>query len=56
MGLMNSDGLASETVTPELLQKLASAKVLAISLEPQGGSPTGLPTGPVLWTAALVAT
>lgn len=55
MGLMNSDGLASETVSPELLQKLASAKVLAISLEPQGGSPTGLPTGPVLWTAALVA-
>lgn len=55
MGLMNSDGLASETVSPELLQKLASAKRLAISLEPQGGSPTGLPTGPVLWTAALVA-
>lgn len=55
MGLMNSDGLASETVSPELLQKLASAKVLAISLEPQGGSPTGLPTGPVLWTAPLVA-
>ena len=38
------------------LAKPASAKVLAISLEPQGGSPTGLPTGPVLWTAALVAT
>jgi anti-sigma-K factor RskA len=56
MGLMNSAGLASEAVTPELLQKLASAKVLAISLEPQGGSPTGLPTGPVLWTAPLVAT
>ncbi|HEV7165819.1 MAG TPA: anti-sigma factor [Gammaproteobacteria bacterium] len=56
MGLMNSDGLASETVTPELLAKLAAAKGLAISLEPQGGSPTGLPTGPVLWTAAIVAT
>ena len=55
MGLMNSTGLASETVTPELLAKLAAAKGLAISLEPQGGSPTGLPTGPVLWTATLVA-
>ena len=56
MGLMNPTGLASETVSPELLAKLASAKGLAISLEPQGGSPTGQPTGQVLWTAALVAT
>ncbi len=55
MGLMNSDGLASETVSPELLAKLATAKGLAISEEPQGGSPTGLPTGPVRWTAAIVA-
>ena len=55
MGLLNPTGLASEAVSPELLQKLAASKGLAISLEPQGGSPTGLPTGPVLWTAALVA-
>jgi hypothetical protein len=26
----------------------------AVSLEPQGGSPTGLPTGPVLYTGKLV--
>ena len=55
MGLMNSSGLASETVNPELLARLAASKGIAISLEPQGGSPTGLPTGPVLWTATLVA-
>lgn len=55
MGLMNPTGAASETVSPELLRKLALAKRLAISEEPQGGSPTGLPTGPVLWTAALVS-
>lgn len=30
--------------------------VFAISLEPQGGSPTGAPTGPVLYTGRLVAT
>jgi anti-sigma-K factor RskA len=30
--------------------------VFAVSLEPQGGSPTGLPTGPVLYTGKLVAT
>ena len=30
--------------------------VFAISLEPQGGSPTGAPTGPVLYTGKLVPT
>lgn len=30
--------------------------VFAISLEPEGGSPTGAPTGPVLYTGKLVAT
>lgn len=56
MGLMNQTGEASETVSPELLARLAGAKALAISLEPQGGSPTGQPTGPVLWVAPLVNT
>jgi anti-sigma-K factor RskA len=28
----------------------------AISLEPEGGSPTGEPTGPVLWAARLIET
>ena len=56
MGLMNQTGVASETVSSELLSRLAGAKALAISLEPQGGSPTGQPTGPVLWTAPLVST
>jgi len=28
--------------------------VFAVSLEPLGGSPTGQPTGPVLWTGKLV--
>lgn len=55
MGLMNDSGLASETVSTGLLGRLAQAKALAISLEPQGGSPTGQPTGPVLWVAPLVS-
>jgi len=55
MGLMNSTGIASETVPPEMLAAIANAKVLAISLEPAGGSPTGQPTGPVLYTAAIVS-
>jgi anti-sigma-K factor RskA len=28
----------------------------AISLEPEGGSPTGAPTGPVLYTGKLIQT
>jgi anti-sigma-K factor RskA len=55
MGLMNQSGTASEQVPSELLARLSKAKALAISLEPQGGSPTGQPTGPVLWVAPLVA-
>ncbi|KPC54294.1 anti-sigma factor [Amantichitinum ursilacus] len=35
-------------------QVLAGAEVLAVSLEPPGGSPTGAPTGPVLWVGKLV--
>jgi anti-sigma-K factor RskA len=30
--------------------------VFAISLEPEGGSPTSTPTGPVLWTGKLIET
>lgn len=55
MGLMNENGTQSEHVSAELLARLAQAKGLAISVEPPGGSPTGLPTGPVVYTAALVS-
>ena len=56
MGLLNIDGTVSETVSAELLARLDSVKTLAVSLEPTGGSPTGLPTGPVIYTASLVRT
>lgn len=35
---------------------LGDASTLAISLEPAGGSPTGAPTGPVLYTGPCVKT
>jgi anti-sigma-K factor RskA len=31
-----------------------SAATFAVSLEPENGSPTGAPTGPVLWLGKLV--
>lgn len=32
---------------------LATIPALAVSLEPAGGSPTGAPTGPVLWSGTI---
>ncbi|MGB9429320.1 MAG: anti-sigma factor [Gammaproteobacteria bacterium] len=56
MGLMNSSGVASETLNTEVIAAISQAKGVAISLEPQGGSPTGQPTGPVLYVAPLIST
>jgi anti-sigma-K factor RskA len=39
--------------TQQQRQRLAQGKVLAISLEPKGGSPTGSPTGAVLFTGKI---
>lgn len=41
------------TVAPANRARLAAGAVLAISVEPLGGSPTGLPTGPVVAKGAL---
>ena len=46
LGLMPATGSAELTMPANLI---AEAKGLAISQEPPGGSPTGLPTGPVLY-------
>jgi anti-sigma-K factor RskA len=35
-------------------QSLSNVPMLAVSLEPKGGSPTGLPTGPVLYSGPCV--
>ncbi len=41
-------------ISPALLALLQGSQGLAVSLEPPGGSPTGLPTGPVVYTAPIV--
>lgn len=48
LGLID-DGLTSSV-------KVSPATILAVSLEPAGGSPTGQPTGPVLFQGKLVKT
>jgi len=53
LGLLPADG-AVRLPIPDDLRALANANsVFAVSLEPQGGSPTGLPTGPVVAQGVL---
>lgn len=55
LGVMPQSGKLALQLNRTQRIALASARQVAISLEPQGGSPTGAPTGPVLYVAAIVA-
>ena len=55
LGLLPTAGDHHRALTAAQRAALAGAKQLAVSLEPSGGSPTGLPTGPVLHVAPLSA-
>ncbi len=50
-----SAGSVETRISPQLIAALTDAGRLAISLEPSGGSPTGQPTGPVVYVASLVS-
>ncbi|MEZ6875763.1 anti-sigma factor domain-containing protein [Enterobacter sp. KBR-315C3_2022] len=50
LGLLQADAPTQVTLRHAAL---APDATLAISLEPKGGSPTGLPTGPVLYSGKL---
>lgn len=55
MGVMPVDGgRLTIQLSPEAMQSLLESRQLAISLEPRGGSPTGAPTGPVVYTSRLL--
>ncbi len=47
-------GSIETQISVQLVAALTTSARLAISLEPAGGSPTGLPTGPVVYQASLV--
>jgi anti-sigma-K factor RskA len=55
LGLLPARGTERRALTAAQRAALAGATQLAVSLEPAGGSPTGLPTGPVLHVASLAA-
>lgn len=54
LGLLPRDGSVKRNLTPIQRAALLSANKVAVSLEPLGGSPTGAPTGPVLYVALIV--
>jgi anti-sigma-K factor RskA len=47
------DGAQPRLLTSAMLSRAAPQAVMAVSLEPAGGSPTGAPTGPIVATGAL---
>ncbi len=49
LGLLNTREAQTVVVPPQLQDAINSALALALSVEPKGGSPTGLPTGPVIY-------
>ncbi len=53
LGVIPVGAATTVPVTPSLQQQLEQGAVLAVSVEPPGGSPTGQPTGPVVATGDL---
>jgi anti-sigma-K factor RskA len=53
LGLLPDAGQLERTLSAAQQTALAHAAKVAVSLEPPGGSPTGGPTGPVLYVAPL---
>jgi anti-sigma-K factor RskA len=56
LGVFPSDQPATMALAPEIVAQMNAQAVLAVSLEPLGGSPTGQPTGPVLATGPVRGT
>jgi anti-sigma-K factor RskA len=54
LGLLPENGSAQLALSAVQLGVLTRTMTLAVSVEPAGGSPTGLPTGPVILTAPLI--
>ena len=55
LGLMPKSGRSKLQLSDAQRLALSRSRQVAISLEPPGGSPTGAPTGPVLYVANVVA-
>ena len=54
IGLLPRAGTQNYELDVSTVTRLEGATGLAVSIEPRGGSPTGLPTGPVVYQGQLV--
>jgi anti-sigma-K factor RskA len=55
LGVLPAVGASSRTLSAIQKQALASSSQVAVSIEPPGGSPTGQPTGDIVFVAPLRA-
>jgi anti-sigma-K factor RskA len=55
IGVVAADRTITLAIPPEFAAQTVRDAVLAVSLEPPGGSPTGAPTGPVIGTGKLTS-
>ena len=55
LGVLPRSGSSQRTLTDAQQRALASAPQVAVSIEPTGGSPTGQPTGAIVFVAPLRA-
>jgi anti-sigma-K factor RskA len=55
LGLLDPVHEIALKLDPQAEARLRPSAALAVSLEPPGGSPTGLPTGPVIYQGPLLA-
>ena len=55
LGVLPAEGTTTRTLTAIQKEALASSSQVAVSIEPRGGSPSGQPTGDIVFTAPLRA-
>jgi hypothetical protein len=55
LGILPGEGASSRTLNRVQWQALANSSQVAVSIEPRGGSPTGQPTGTIVYVAPLQA-
>jgi anti-sigma-K factor RskA len=56
MGMVNAAAPGWGKVPAQAISALSAGVTLAVTLEPVGGSPTGIPTGPVILTGKMATT
>ena len=54
LGLLNKQGGTQLTPAAMISSMVQPGYVMAVSIEPPGGSPTGAPTGPVVYTGSIL--